>query len=94
MINSKFNYEDYKCKLIKTNSNSKKLLEFCQKNGVIIYPPDSYEITDITCTKNCSTLLARDILEYTNLKSISLNYNDVGYAGVQEGLLNGKITYF
>ena len=87
-----FNFEKHDCKLTGSTSKTKKLIGFCRENGTIIHPPDADKVTIIHCKKNCISLCRRDLIPYTNLRSLFLNYKDVKFINLHKNLLFGKIT--
>ena len=93
-LDNYFNYKNHGCKLLASDSESAKQLQFCRKNGKIISPPTVQKITEIICNKNCHNLKAGDLLPYTNLKSLYLNYTDVSYVNMSSNLLMGKFVKF
>lgn len=88
--NENFNYQKNKCKIATSESGSLKLLELCQKNGKIIYPPNSKNIQEIICTKNCTLISNDDISGYFSLNKLILNYNEIGCVNISKNLFAGN----
>ena len=89
-LNNNFNYKEHSCELLEKDYKFNKLIEFCRKDGTIIYPPEAYKINEISCFSNCSHLRGENIIGYVNLKTLNLIFKDIDNVELNENLLNGK----